>query len=68
MSRFMGDGIKVKGRFGDISITGRIISSRIISNELMYTVQLDNPITLRWRDNPVNTVLMSNNDIEIALI
>ena len=67
MSRFMGDGIKVKGRFGDISITGRIISSRIISNELMYTVLLDNPLSFRWRDNPVNTVLLSNNNIEVAL-
>ena len=67
MSRFIGDGIKVKGRFGDIMVTGRIVSSRIISNELMYSVLLDKPLSLRWRPEVVTTVLLSNNDIEVAL-
>ena len=65
--RFIGDGIRIKGRFGDNVVTGRIVSSRIIFNELMYTVLLDKPVSLRWRDAPVNTVLLSNNDIEVAL-
>lgn len=67
MSRFIGDGIRIKGRFGDKLVTGRIISSRIISNELMYSVLLDKPLSLRWRIEPVSTVLLSNDDIEIAL-
>jgi hypothetical protein len=67
MSRFIGDGIKVKGRFGDIMVTGRIVSSRIISNELMYSVLLDKPLSFRWRPEVVTTVLLSNNDIEVAL-
>ncbi len=67
MSRFIGDGIKVKGRFGDIMVSGRIVSSRIISNELMYSVLLDKPLSLRWRPELVTTVLLSNNDIEVAL-
>ena len=67
MSRFIGDGIRVKGRFGDKVVSGRIISSRIISNQLMYSVLLDKPISLKWRINPVSTVLLSNDDIEIAL-
>ena len=67
MSRFIDDGIKVKGRFGDIIVTGRVIASRIISNELMYTVKLDNPIRLRWRPEVVNTVLLSNKEIEVVL-
>jgi len=62
----MDNGIKVKGRVGDIIVTGRIIGSRIISNELMYTVLLDKPISLRWRPEVVKTVLLSNNDIEVA--
>jgi hypothetical protein len=65
--RFIGDGIKVKGRFGDIMVTGCIVSSRIISNELMYSVLLDKPLSLRWRPELVTTVLLSNNDIEVAL-
>jgi hypothetical protein len=66
MSRFIGDGVRIKGRFGDIIVTGRIISSRIISNELMYDVLLDNPLSFRWRDKPVNQILLKNNDIDIA--
>ena len=62
----MDNGVNVKGRFGDIMVTVRIISSRIISNELMYTVLLDKPISLRWRPEVVKTVLLSNNDIEVA--
>jgi hypothetical protein len=68
MSRFIGDGVRIKGRFGDIIVTGRIISSRIISNELMYDVLLDNPLSFRWRKEPVNQVLLTNNDIELALV
>ena len=67
MSRFIGDGIRIKGRFGDKLVTGRIISSRIISNELMYSVLLDKPLSLRWRTEPVSTVLLSNDEIEVAL-
>jgi len=63
----MDNGIKVKGRVGDIIVTGRIIGSRIISNELMYSVLLDTPLSFRWRPEPVNTVLLSNNDIEMSL-
>jgi len=66
MSRFIGDGIKVKGRFGDINVTGRIISSRIISNKLMYSVLLDTPLSFRWRSELVNTILLSNDEIEVA--
>lgn len=62
----MDNGVNIKGRFGDIIVTGRIISSRIISNELMYTVLLDKPISLRWRPEVVKTVLLSNNDIEVS--
>jgi hypothetical protein len=68
MSRYIGNGVNVKGRFGDIIVTGRIISSRIISNELMYTVLLDKPISLRWRPEVVKTVLLSNNEVELALL
>lgn len=67
MSRFIGNGIKIKGRIGNVTVSGKIIGSKIMSNELMYTVLLDTPISFRWRDEPVNTVLMSNNDIEVAL-
>jgi hypothetical protein len=63
----MDNGMNVKGRFGDIMITGRVIASRIISNELMYTIKLDNPIRLRWRPEVVNTVLLSNNEIEVIV-
>jgi len=67
MSGFMGDGVKVKGYYHDIPVSGRIISSRIISNQLMYEVLLDKPLSFRWRDTPVNQVLLSNDNIELTL-
>jgi hypothetical protein len=65
MSSFISNGIKVKGLVGNSQVIGRIIASRIISNQLMYEVLLDKPVSFRWRTEPVDKVLLSNNEIEV---
>jgi hypothetical protein len=63
----IGNGIRIKGLVGNNIVSGKIIGTKIMSNELMYTVLLDTPVQFRWRDEPVNTVLMSNDDIQVAV-
>jgi hypothetical protein len=33
---------------------------------IVYTVKLDNPITLRWRTDPVYTILLGKGEIKAA--
>jgi hypothetical protein len=66
-SIMIGNGIRIKGLVGNNIVSGKIIGTKIMSNELMYTVLLDTPVQFRWRDEPVNTVLMSNDDIQVAV-
>ena len=68
MSRYIGNGVKVKGLMGNPSYSGTVLSSRYIGNELMYEVLLDTPLQYRWRDKPTEVILLSDNDIEVALV
>jgi hypothetical protein len=50
----------------DNAVIGKVLTSRHYGKKLLYTVQLDNPITFRWRDNPVDIVLLDNKQIKAA--
>ena len=66
--RFIADNTRVIGLFKNEAIIGKVLSSRHYGKRLVYTVQLDNPISLRWRTDPVDTVLMGANEIKAAPI
>ena len=67
MSRYIGDGVVVVGDYNGKEVTGVVVSSRYIGNQLMYTVLLDNPLRMRWRDTLIGKVLLSNSEIKVAL-
>jgi hypothetical protein len=66
MSRFIPDNTRVIGLFKNEAIIGKVLSSRHYGKRLVYTVQLDNPISLRWRTGLVDTLLMGANEIKAA--
>ena len=66
MSRFIADNTRVIGLFKNEAIIGKVLSSRHYGKRLVYTVQLDNPISLRWRTDLVDTLLMGANEIKEA--
>jgi hypothetical protein len=71
MNRFISNGVYVKGDYGRFKVSGFITDSHLSgygkSAVRLYHVLLDNPIQLRWRDKPTTTVLLSDNDIKVAL-
>jgi hypothetical protein len=58
------DGEQVAGKYFDQSFTGVVAESRVkYGGRVQYTVELDTPITLKWRDEPVNRVLVEAEDL-----
>ena len=66
MSRFIPDNTRVIGLFKNEAIIGKVLSSRMYGKRLVYTIKLDNPISLRWRTDLVDTLLMGANEIKAA--
>jgi hypothetical protein len=66
MSRFIADNTRVIGLFKNEAIIGKVESSRMYGKRLVYTIKLDNPISLRWRTELVDTLLMGANQIKAA--
>ena len=66
MSRFIPDNTRVIGLFKNEAIIGKVESSRLYGKRLVYTIKLDNPISLRWRTELVDTLLMGANEIKAA--
>jgi hypothetical protein len=68
MSRFIADNTRVIGLFKDEAIIGKVESSRMYGKRIVYTVKLDNPIMVRWRTDPVYTILLGKGEIMAAPI
>jgi len=66
MSRFIPDNTRVIGLFKNEAIIGKVESSRLYGKRLVYTIKLDNPISLRWRTDLVDTLLMGSHEIKAA--
>lgn len=65
--RVIPDNTRVIGVVYDNAVIGKVLSSRFYGKKrLLYTVQLETPITFRWRDNPVDIVLLDNKQIKAA--
>ena len=60
------DGEQVAGKYFDQSFEGVVSESRVkYGGRVQYTVELHNPITLRWRIEPVNRVLVDAEDLTV---
>jgi hypothetical protein len=66
MSRFIADNTRVIGLFRGEAVIGTVESSRIYGKRLVYTVKLDNPVEVRWRTDPIFTVLLGKGEIKAA--
>ena len=66
MTRFIADGSRVIGVFKGNAVIGEVLSSRIYGKRLVYTVKLAEPIELRWRSEPVDTILLGKGEIKAA--
>jgi len=64
--KFIADNTRVIGIFKDEAIIGKVESSRMYGKRIIYTVNLDNPITLRWRTDPVYTIMLGKDEIKAA--
>jgi hypothetical protein len=64
--KFIPDNTRVIGLFKDEAIIGKVESSRMYGKRIIYTVNLDNPITLRWRTDPVYTIMLGKDEIMAA--
>jgi len=60
------DGCRVIGMYGNNAIIGKVLTSRHYGGEFLYSIKLETPLTFRWRDMPVDVVLLSDNDIKEA--
>jgi hypothetical protein len=58
------DGEQVAGKYFDQTFEGVVSESRVkYGGCVQYTVELHNPITLRWRNEPVDRVLVGAEDL-----
>jgi hypothetical protein len=64
--KFIADNTRVIGLFKGEAIIGKVESSRMHGKRIVYTVNLNNPITLRWRTDPVYTILLGKGEIKAA--
>jgi hypothetical protein len=66
MSKFIADNTRVIGVFQGNAVIGEVLSSRLYGKRIVYTVQLNEPVSLRWRTDPVYTVLLGKGEIKAA--
>ncbi len=60
------DGEQVAGKYFDQVFEGVVLESRVkYGGRVQYTVELHNPITLRWRNDPVDRVLVESKDLTV---
>jgi hypothetical protein len=68
MSKVIADGSRVIGICQGNAVIGTVLSSRHYGKRLVYSVQLEEPISLRWRTESVYQVLLGNHEIKAAAI
>ena len=58
------DGEKITARYMGYNVTGTVESSRVkYGGEVQYTINLDQPVQLRWRSEPTLRVLIDRAEI-----
>ena len=58
------DGLTVKADYLGHEIAGLVLSSRVkYGGSVQYPVQLDEPLFLRWRDEPTDNLLIDDSQL-----
>lgn len=58
------DGSHVRANYLDREVAGLVLDSRVkYGGTVQYSVELDTPLSLPWRSEPVNRVLIDSNDV-----
>jgi antibiotic biosynthesis monooxygenase (ABM) superfamily enzyme len=64
MQNWIRDGEHIVARYMGHTVSGVVESSRVKYGGLVqYTVNLDTPVKLRWRDDPTQRVLIDENEL-----
>lgn len=60
------EGLMVRATYlGDVPVVGRVESSRVkYGGGVQHTVVLDEPITMRWRTEPADRLLIDHETVE----
>ena len=66
--KVIADNSRVIGICQGNAVIGTVLSSRIHGKRIVYSVQLDEPLSFRWRTEPVYQVLLGNHEIKAAPI
>jgi len=64
--KIIADNSRVIGLCQGEAVIGKVLSSRLYGKRVVYSVLLDNPISLRWRTDPVYTILLGHKEIKAA--
>jgi len=58
------DGERIVAEYLGVTVTGVVESSRVkYGGKVQYTVNLDEPVTFRWRTEPTTRVLIDNDEL-----
>ena len=58
------DGERIVAEYLGTKVTGVVMNSRVkYGGKVQYTVQLDEPVTFRWRTEPSETVLIDCDEL-----
>lgn len=64
MSNWIKDGKTIVANYLGETVQGTVIESRVkYGGKVQYTVELDQPVQFRWRNEPSTRVLIDNDEI-----
>jgi hypothetical protein len=66
--KVIADNSRVIGICQGNAVIGKVLSSRLYGKRVVYSVQLDEPLSFRWRTEPVYQVLLGKHEIKVAPI
>ena len=67
MQTWIKEGLPVTGKYMGVKIEGVVVESRVnYGGQVCHTVELHNPIKLRWRTEPVSRVIVDDEQIVVG--
>jgi hypothetical protein len=67
MSNWIKDGEQITANYLGTEVSGTVVDSRVkYGGRVQYTVELDQPVQLRWRTEPTTRVLVDSDELVIA--
>ena len=67
MSNWIKDGEQITANYLGTEVSGTVVDSRVkYGGKVQYTVDLDQPVQLRWRTEPTTRVLIDSDELITA--